>query len=160
MDNIKCSINKNEPDATEIIPNVWLGNYRSAISSNFIKKYNIQYIINATKDVPCVFPHIQYLKIEVSDDDTCYKNIAHIFNESVDLIYKAIKERKNILIHCKRGHHRSASLVAAFLMKHMKLNYVDALAYINSRRPCALIRNTCMVKALFDFYTNLSLQTE
>ena len=64
----------------------------------------------------------------------------------------ALSKNKSVLVHCKRGHHRSASIIAAFLMKNIGVDYLSSMAYINNIRPCALRRNTCMVKGLFNYY--------
>ena len=34
-----------EDDVTEIVPNLWLGNYKSSINKSFIKKNNIKFIL-------------------------------------------------------------------------------------------------------------------
>ena len=36
----------------EIIPNLWLGNIKSAQNNNFFEKYNIQIVLNCSTDIP------------------------------------------------------------------------------------------------------------
>lgn len=143
-----------EKDVSEIIPNLWLGNYKSALNKNFLNKYNIKYIINLTKDIPNLYlkEGINYLNIEVDDIDTCHKDLNKIFDECYDYIYKAIKNKNSILVHCQKGHHRSASIVAAFLMRYLNLDYITTMTYINIKRKCALTRNSCMSIGLYKYY--------
>ena len=145
---IYCSTEK---DVSEIYPGLWLGNYKAATNYKFIKKHDIQYIINVSKDVPNAFDDIDYLHIPIDDDEMCFKDLeklVKIYDIATDLINECISSNKNILIHCKRGHHRSACIVAAYLIKYHGAKYSNAISYINSIRKCALVRNTCMMQAL------------
>ena len=42
----------NKPNVTEIIPGLWLGNHQSAIDIDFLKKNNINFILNCTPNTP------------------------------------------------------------------------------------------------------------
>ncbi|XP_065314034.1 uncharacterized protein LOC135923291 [Gordionus sp. m RMFG-2023] len=42
----------------------------------------------------------------------------------------------NILVHCKMGISRSASVVIAYVMKSQRLSYDIALSLVRSKRPC------------------------
>lgn len=145
-----------EEDAIEIIPNLWLGNYKIALNKNFLTNNKIKYIINITKDIPNLdIDNINYLNIKINDIDTCYKNLNNIFEICYNYIYNAIKNNKSILIHCQKGHHRSATIIAAFLLKYLKLDYITVLTFINSKRKCALTRNSCMTIGLYKYYLDL-----
>ncbi|MDX1700289.1 MAG: dual specificity protein phosphatase, partial [Melioribacteraceae bacterium] len=77
-------------------------------------------------------------------------------DETYNYILSAFKSNKNILVHCKKGHHRSAAVVGAFLIKHFNLDYKLVTQYINNIRPCALRKDKCMVKSLarYSYYLN------
>lgn len=149
------TICKDEEDVSEILPNLWLGNYKSALNKEFIKKHGIKRIINITKDIPCLFPNIIYLHIQIDDYEACGKDLNKTFDNATDFIYESLKSREPILVHCKRGHHRSASIVTAFIIRYLDTDYIDALTYINKIRRCALVRNTCMMNGLFNYYITL-----
>lgn len=143
-----------EKDVTEILPNLWLGNFISAMSDPFIKKFNIKYIINITKNVPSMFKYIEYLNIPISDSDTENVNLNSFYDTTSKFIYDSLKTGNGVLIHCMRGHHRSASVVCAFLIRFLNINHLEAISYINSKRICALIRDTFMVKSLTNYYVH------
>lgn len=151
---------KGENDVNEILPGLWLGNYKSALNLDFINKFNIKNIINITKDVPTPFPLIKYLHIPYDDIDTCGKNLNATFDKTTELIYSTLSKGNGILVHCQRGHHRSASVVAAFLIRYLKIDYFDALKYINAIRPCALKRKSCMVLGLYSYYLHRLFQND
>jgi len=154
------TICRGENDVTEILPNLWLGNFKSALNIDFINEFNIKYIINITKDVPTPFPLIKYLHIPYNDIDTCGKNLNDIFDKTTELIYSALSNGTGILVHCQRGHHRSASIVAAFLIRYLNINYFDAINYVNTIRSCALRRKSCMVIALYSYYLHRLFQKD
>lgn len=145
-----------ERDVTEILPNLWLGNYKTARDSCFVKKYNIQYIISVIEVCDKKHCGVTYLHFPIKDKSTCNKNLVTMFDVTSDFIKMALYNNAGILVHCKEGHHRSASVVAAFLLKYLNLDYITAIAYIHQRRPNALTRNTCMSKALFKYYIYLN----
>lgn len=149
---------RDEKDVSEIIPNLWLGNYKSALSKNFISRHNIKYIINATKEYPNAFENddIKYLKIPFNDSDSCYKDVNKMFDTCYIFILNALKEKSSILVHCKKGHHRSASIVASFLIRYLGLDYITIVLYINKLRKCALTRNACILRAVYEYYIKYS----
>ena len=76
-----------------------------------LKNNNIGYIINATRHLKN-YHHdkdIKYLKVFIRDNDIYIENFKwlKIFN----FFEEAVNNNKNILIHCKRGHRRSATIV-------------------------------------------------
>ena len=147
----------NEKDASEIIPNMWIGNFKAAYNPEFINKYNIKFIINASKTIANIFESkhntpITYLTIPIDDKDMCFENLNKIYDKTNKFIYTALHNKVGVLIHCKNGKHISASIAVAFLIKYIKIDYLSAIIYINSIRKCSLISDTCMLHGLFKYY--------
>jgi dual specificity phosphatase 12 len=123
--------------ATEIIPNMWLGDIRSALDTDFLKDNNITTIINCTVKYP--FPDIAVNKIRVAvrdrgkqeDYDTMYAYLEHV----VPLIYQLMDEGHRVLIHCYAGCHRSVCLVLGFLVKYSKLTLHESIDTLQSKWP-------------------------
>lgn len=46
-----------------------------------------------------------------------------------------ISEKRVVYVHCKSGIGRSASVVAAYFMKHRQMSAEDAVALVRRRRP-------------------------
>ena len=143
-----------EKDVNEIIPNLWLGNYKAAYDKNFLKKYNIKYIVSIMDNFNnnYRYDNIAYLFIPVTDEDVCKLNMIDIFNITTNFISNGLNKNKGVLVHCKQGHHRSASIIAAFLFKHLNMNYTKVINYIRAIRPYALRRNTCISKKMYEYY--------
>lgn len=51
------------------------------------------------------------------------------------IIHEAIKNNKRVYVHCRNGHGRSPTLVAAYLMKYKNMSSNEAQMYIKKKRP-------------------------
>jgi len=136
-------------DADEIIPGLWLGNYKPALDLDFIKQNNITVIINCTADIPFYnemfdpkllkqLPKIETFRISVYDS-LLEKDII-LMEEYLKyvlpfMLKKYINEKKKILIHCKAGAQRSAIVVAAFLkiLLDKKLLNIPSIPYTRNQ---------------------------
>jgi protein tyrosine/serine phosphatase len=151
---MKCK--NNIPDVSEIIPHLWIGNKISAQNSSFIINNNIKYIINLTKKVPNYFYNytdIKYLTLPIDDDIyTCVDNMNDVFIRTNTFILNALKNKSGILVHCNTGKNISSAIVAAFLIKYLKLDYLTTIIYINSVRKCALTKSSCIINALYKYF--------
>lgn len=147
---------KFEEDANLIINNLWLGNYMAAHNLEFITAKKIGHIINVTDDIPNKFLFIDYTKYPVKDLEACQKNLFKIIENGANIIHNSLLSNKAVLVHCKRGHHRSASIVAFYLVKYCKVSLIDAVRFIKNIRPSAFRRMNCMLKTLVIYTEELS----
>jgi len=150
-----------EYDVNEIIPNLWLGNYKSAYSKKFINMYNIKHILTIMDnfDMTQKINGINHVIIPLRDIQLCKFDLIDLFNKTGDFINNGIKNGNGVLVHCKKGHHRSAAIVVGYLIKYREMNYDEGIEYINNLRPCSLQRETCMTKGLFIFNEYLNGMT-
>lgn len=124
-----------ESDCNEIIPNLFLANYRPSISPNFMKRNRIKAVVNVSPNLPNKFRGINYYRIPV------YNKIYHIpiFEKHLPTVTNFIdyhlKRGEPVLVHCKSGHRRSVCVVAHYLMKKYGLKRRHALQYIRNIRP-------------------------
>jgi len=153
MNKITCNKN-NQYDVNEIINGLWLGNVESAYDHSFHKKYNIKYIISIYDkfNYSKKNKNVKYLFIPIKDKHVINLDITSILNDVSDYIHKILSNGHNILVHCKNGHHRSGSIIGAYLIKFKGSNYNNAITHINDIRPCAVRRQTHMMDGLYDFY--------
>jgi len=141
-----------ETDASLIFPHIWLGNHKAATDYNFVTDKKIAHIINVTEDVGNHFPFIAYTNFSTTDIKACANtDIINILNHCAEMIHATIMTNDSILIHCKRGHHRSASVVAYYLMKYHRTSLVEAVRLIKESRPTAFRRINCMMKILMEW---------
>ena len=112
-----------EHDVNEIVPNLWLGNLASAYDRGFLNNYKIKHILTIYEafDNKYKYKDINYMNIPIRDKHMCGQNMTEFFDTTSAFIYQALKKKEGILVHCKKGHHRSAAAVAAFLIKYYGL---------------------------------------
>jgi protein tyrosine/serine phosphatase len=124
----------------EIIPNIWLGNYRAAIDLDFLRKNKINFILNCTPNTPLfneIYTREELKKLQkietyrIPVDDSLMEKDFILMEKYFKIIIplllrKYTIEKKRILIHCHAGKQRSAIVVAALLKvlldkQHLKL---------------------------------------
>jgi len=142
-----------EHNATQIIKNLWVGNYYAALDLEFLHKNNIQYILNITPDIPCVHKHIHYLRFGIHDYQLRYQCVSiETIDRLVQFIQNGIDNNFGVLVHCKHGHHRSASIILAYLLKHKSLSFDEGCQYIRYKRPQALMKWKYLLIYVYYYY--------
>ncbi len=66
------------------------------------------------------------------------------------IIKEAVDNGKKVYVHCKNGHGRSPTMVAAYLIRFEKLSLEEALNLIKEKRPESHIEEI-QIKALREF---------
>lgn len=148
----------NENNADNIIPNLWLGNEKSALSYTFLKTNNIKYIIRVMQDFDSNtrYREFTYIHVPITDSEViCNRNLILLFDSLSIFIKRKLDNNEGVLVHCKQGHHRSASIIAAFIMKYTNYDFDTTVRFINHIRPCSFTRETCMIRCLYKYYLNL-----
>ena len=136
---------------TEIIDNIYLGNGYNAANTTTLQANNIQYIVNATCEIPNYYEgeiskNITYMKIPISDLKG--SSIKDYLDRSYTFITHANDiGTGNILIHCYMGSSRSAAVVIYYLMKMHKKTLEEAMDFIKSKRDIVNL-NTCFIDDL------------
>jgi protein-tyrosine phosphatase len=126
-----------------IIPKLYLGNIEYANNIDFLKKNNIEAIINCTENEPFneYFNDKYKYRISVNDskdEDNINKFKKDIIN-AIIFINDNIENNRNIYIHCYWGLMRSATVVAGYLIYKYNLSIKDAINIVKEQRPMALI---------------------
>jgi protein-tyrosine phosphatase len=144
---------KGEPYASEILPGVWLGTEISANNIDFLNKYKIKNIIRILDTAPSL-NDFTYLHIPMKSEKICDTDMTDYFNNAFDFITDSILNKQNILVHCKRGHHRSATLMVAYLVEKLNMDIHKVVSYIRLKRKCGLRYLHCMVQKYIEYRIN------
>jgi atypical dual specificity phosphatase len=121
----------------EIIPELlWLGPKAAASDIRELQALGITDIIIASATITPRFPGcFNYKKIAV--DDVPSADIATFFEDCIVFLEAASQSNRRVLVHCNQGVSRSATLVAAYIMKSQKKTAKEALDFIKTRRYVA-----------------------
>lgn len=139
-----------ETNCNEIISGLWLGNQHIALDETFINEQLILSVVNITDCVPNNFSHINYIHFPIKDCQACEskETSIQILKQGAEFVNQELKKGQNVLVHCKKGHHRSACIIAFYLMIYHRMSLIDAVRLIKKVRPSAFKRMTCLLQIL------------
>jgi protein-tyrosine phosphatase len=80
---------------------------------------------------------------------------SRILEEGADWMKAHIDEQRVVYVHCKSGIGRSASVVAAYFMKHRHMGAQDAVAFIRRQRPEIFRPSSAQMRSLLDYETTI-----
>lgn len=125
-------------DAHMIMPGLWLGNGKSSMNEDFLKKNDIAVVFNCTKDLPFHSSVRKRYRVPV-DDNLQQEEIRNLELWSFEIVYKLSKEHKthNVLVHCYAGMQRSAAVIAMYLIATQRMKKDDAIEFIRQKRSIA-----------------------
>lgn len=88
-----------------------------------------------TREIDNFFPgSFKYLNVRVYDDEKT--DLLKHWDDTFKYITKAKNEGSKVLVHCKMGVSRSASVVIAYAMKAYNWDFKTALHHVKEKRTC------------------------
>lgn len=128
---------KNNVWFTEIMPQLWLGgaptyerDYQFLLDNGINAVVNIR--AEREDDQQFYAKHdITYIQVKVFD--MLVPQNEH-FDAGVKFTHEQIEAGRTVLIHCAKGRGRSAVLMAAYLMKHHKMKFEQAVKTMKDKR--------------------------
>ncbi|KAG0041230.1 tyrosine/serine/threonine protein phosphatase pps1, partial [Gryganskiella cystojenkinii] len=146
---------------SRILPFLYLGNLAHASNPGLLKSLGIQYVLSVGEEAHGL------ANAEYSSSDSEHKESMEVDHEEpkrflvkfvddmydngvdslwkhlescVDFVDEARRNHSRILIHCRVGVSRSATIVIAYLMAHYRLSLVDAYLMVRARRLSVIIQ--------------------
>lgn len=132
---------------------LWLGNADDAADRAALRRDGITHVLNCAADVeaPEWADQVPYLHLKLDDSANSAGALAEALKPGLDFIESGLKclpksetsDRSGsetprpsggVLVHCRLGRSRSASLVIAFLVARRGYSYENALAQVKEKR--------------------------
>jgi protein phosphatase slingshot len=105
----------------------------------------VRHILNVTREIDNFFPGMfNYLNVRVYDDEKT--DLLKHWDDTFKYITKAKKEGSKVLVHCKMGVSRSASVVIAYAMKAYNWDFSQALRHVKNKRNCIKPNNSFLLQ--------------
>jgi len=141
-------------EANEIIKDVYLGNIDSCYDRENLKKLGITHIISVISGFSPPYPDdFEYLVINALD--TTNTNLKDHFEVCSSFIDNALnKYGGKVLIHCMAGKSRSATILAAYIIKHYGTDTNNALKSIKIKRNI-IEPNSYFIEQLNEYHKEL-----
>jgi predicted protein tyrosine phosphatase len=116
----------------EIIPHLWLGDYKDAEHVS----YETKLIVNCTDNIPFFSCDASHIRIEVDDIPEDNHKLFKAWTETdvFESMLNHIMQGHDVLVHCQMGRQRSAATIAAFLMKLNCMSKRDAISLIKTKK--------------------------
>ena len=142
--------------ATEILTNIWISDYSSAIDKTFLLQHNIKVVFNCTKNKTFTSLDITKYRLAVNDSlaDIDTQDMLDGLNEMTTHMINAYKTLTPVLVYCHAGIQRSATLIAAFIIRITGIHYTNAIKFIQTKREVAFRPGINFLEALRDFSKN------
>ncbi|KAF9908622.1 tyrosine/serine/threonine protein phosphatase pps1 [Linnemannia zychae] len=136
---------------SRILPFLYLGNLAHASNPGLLQSLGIKYVLSVGEEAHGLNVHIGQVGEGIKSTQFMVKLVDDMFDNGVDPLWRHIENcvafvdeaRKNntrVLIHCRVGVSRSATIVIAYLMAHYNLSLVDAYLLVRARRLSVIIQ--------------------
>ncbi|KAJ9468130.1 putative rhodanese domain-containing dual specificity protein phosphatase [Diplonema papillatum] len=120
--------------ASCIMPWLFLGCAQDGANVELLARYRITHIVNLAPEARvCEVEGIEYTHVQIRDHSD--QPISEHFNEVFAFIDSCRAGGGKVLVHCRYGVSRSATLVIAYLMHHLSIPFVLAKDIVKQARP-------------------------
>ena len=145
-------------EASEILNNLWLGAVSSSCNREMLHENGIETVVSAILGSSAAYPFdFNYERSKLRDVED--EDIKSEFYRLLPIIHTELLNNKGVLVHCIFGKSRSASIVAAYLIKYKKMTTEEALRFIKSKRA-QVSPNQSYIRQLKEFEEEISLQRD
>lgn len=133
-------------NATCITPSIYLGSYSDALCAKILLERGITCVLNISEECPIsesLLAHSDTINImQIPIKDHSDEPIQKHFKDCIEFIHRAVSRGEKILIHCRMGISRSATIVLAYLMRYgisgsleeCPISYNDAFDHVKEKR--------------------------
>uniref|UniRef100_A0A0G4HRF3 protein-tyrosine-phosphatase n=1 Tax=Chromera velia CCMP2878 TaxID=1169474 RepID=A0A0G4HRF3_9ALVE len=120
---------------------LFIGSSVAAKDSDWLVASKVHFVLNCAAVEDVIVPKdlysqldIQWLQLEdLFDNTSC--DISPYFDRCIKEINRRLKDGESVLVHCRSGKSRSASIVLAYLMASRGMSLVEGVMMLREKRP-------------------------
>lgn len=120
-----------------ILENLYLGGVEGVLDAKCLDEQGICAIVCCNRELEFssskFLPELEYYRVDV--EDMGREPIELFFPEATEFIHQQLLQERPVLVHCKAGVSRSASVVLAYLMEYRGYSLYDAFLLTLHHRP-------------------------
>ena len=120
----------------EIIPNLWLTDYKTFKNPDLLNNIDINLIINCSTNIPfkkhMKKENIKLIRYEIDDNSIIDYNKTFKINK---LIFKYLSQNKGVICYCYEGKQCSPCLISTYLIQYSKLEVNQITKSLQSKCP-------------------------
>jgi len=136
----------------QILPNLYLGGWEAVLDSRSLHEHGIRSLVCCMRELEFpdskFLPDVEYHRVDV--EDMGREPIELFFPEATEFIHNQLLQERPVLIHCKAGVSRSASVLLAYLMEYCGHSLYDAFVLTLRHRP-TITPNPGFMETLRDY---------
>lgn len=120
----------------EVYPRLYLGSYENSLDERLLRDHNITYLLSihdVSDEIPITAKNRHYFRIKAAD--TLSQDLTPTFSRAIQFINRAHKKKANVLVHCRAGISRSATLCAAYISSKEGIHPEYAIEHMKRSRP-------------------------
>eukprot|EP00418_Pyrodinium_bahamense_P071399 CAMPEP_0179077362 /NCGR_PEP_ID=MMETSP0796-20121207/34576_1 /TAXON_ID=73915 /ORGANISM="Pyrodinium bahamense, Strain pbaha01" /LENGTH=370 /DNA_ID=CAMNT_0020774641 /DNA_START=10 /DNA_END=1122 /DNA_ORIENTATION=- len=139
-------------NCNQIIPHLYLGGVQAVADTQSLVQQGIRAVCCCCRELE--FPtsdfcrELQYYRVDV--EDMAKEPIELFFPEATEFIHSWISREQPVLVHCRAGVSRSASVVIAYLIAYQGYSLYEAFFLVRSHRS-VVTPNLGFMEKLADF---------
>ncbi|CBZ54904.1 Dusp7 protein, related [Neospora caninum Liverpool] len=122
----------------EILPFLFLGGLKDAENPAALEAAGVRAVVTCCTYQECPKytekEGLDYFRVDV--EDTSREPLHLYFQEAGQFIDRYVSRQQTVLVHCKAGVSRSASVVLSYLIGCKKFALQEAFFHVLTKRPC------------------------
>jgi hypothetical protein len=119
---------------SRVIPGLFIGNINSALDQSFLINKRIRAVIDLTNSSHQTKLPRTIKAYKISIEDTASAKITPYLKHTFDFITEMLEKNVSVLVFCRAGISRSATIVIYYLMRRYKISYYDAYRFLKGKR--------------------------
>lgn len=120
-----------------ILPNLYIGGREAAVDHPGLAEQGIRAVVCCNRELEFAtskfLPDLEYYRVDV--EDMGREPIELFFPEATEFIHTQLLQERPVLVHCKAGVSRSASVLLAYLLEYCGYTLHDAFILTLRLRP-------------------------